>query len=140
MHKDFSPILTGTTQQDVNDDHFILSFDGNAVRFCAEPKLDFGITMLNCGSNVWCLVERYTDLEALRRSLADGGEAAVLVERVIRGHSVLNMDGGPITYDLTQDADAAHDALKGVLRALPKSADADPEWVENWEAYRNAWN
>jgi hypothetical protein len=54
------------------------------------------------------------DVDALRNDLSAGGELAVLIDRVIAGHSV-DWDGRNMVGRMTDDA---HDALSAIASAL----------------------
>ena len=60
------------------------------------------------------------NIDALRETLADGGEASELIDRVIAGHGS-RWNGNNYVGTLTDDARDALDNLKGALAGLPTS-------------------
>lgn len=71
------------------------------------------------------------DIDALRETLSEGGDAAALIDRIVAGHSV-EWDGGNLVGRLDADARDASEALESLLEDLPRSPyaawDAD-EWL-----------
>ncbi|MBN9007105.1 MAG: hypothetical protein J0H40_17025 [Rhizobiales bacterium] len=79
----------------------------------APPDECYGRTL------VWSLASSMdgdctVDVDALRNDLSAGGELAVLIDRVIAGHSV-DWDGRNMVGRMTDDA---HDALSAIASAL----------------------
>lgn len=68
-----------------------------------------------------------TDAEWLREALAEGGELAVLIDRIIAGHETL-WNGSNYVGRLDADALEAGEALSFALQDVPKSS------VQLWDA------